>query len=306
MLSYLEDLILRLASGAARLPPAVRDRHARYLRSAQQADGGFTGRDGDSDLYYTSFALRSLAILGELHGPLAERSARFLQSRRSATASIDRISLQFGAALLEATGEAQVFGETESDWQESLACTFGQLRRDDGGYAKTLTGAASSTYSTFLVLLCHQLLEIPVEQPEQLIEFLLKQRGEDGGFREIRVAKRSGVNPTAAAVGALRILDGLTEGIRDGAVAFLCQLQNEEGGMRANTRIPIADLLSTFTSALTLIDLQALPEIDAAAAMRYAESLECADGGFQGAAWDEERDVEYTFYGLGCLALLNG
>ena len=29
-----------------------------------------------------------------------------------------------------------------------------------------------------------------------------------------------------------------------------------------------------------------------------------SDGGFRGAAWDDGHDVEYTFYGLGSLALL--
>ena len=35
------------------------------------------------------------------------------------------------------------------------------------------------------------------------------------------------------------------------------------------------------------------------------ECLEFPTGGFRGASWDEQADVEYTFYGLGILALLN-
>jgi geranylgeranyl transferase type-2 subunit beta len=62
--------------------------------------------------------------------------------------------------------------------------------------------------------------------------------------------------------------------------------------------------LSTFTGALTLADLGAYGEIDAAAARRFVESMELAGGGFRGGAWDEGTDVEYTFYGLGALALL--
>jgi geranylgeranyl transferase type-2 subunit beta len=33
-------------------------------------------------------------------------------------------------------------------------------------------------------------------------------------------------------------------------------------------------------------------------------SLELAAGGFRGASWDQQADVEYTFYGLGILGLL--
>ena len=63
-------------------------------------------------------------------------------------------------------------------------------------------------------------------------------------------------------------------------------------------------LLSTFTGLLTLGDLDALEMIDDAAALRYARSLQQPCGGFLGAAWDEQVDVEYTFYGIGSCALV--
>jgi geranylgeranyl transferase type-2 subunit beta len=81
-------------------------------------------------------------------------------------------------------------------------------------------------------------------------------------------------------------------------------MQTDEGGLRANTRIPIADLLSTFTGLLTLQDLNAGAAVDLAAVLRFARSLELESGGFHGAEWDPAHDVEYTFYGLGTLALL--
>ena len=85
---------------------------------------------------------------------------------------------------------------------------------------------------------------------------------------------------------------------------FLVEMQTDEGGLRANTRIPIADLLSSFTGALTLIDLDAFEEIDIASYRRFVESMQRPEGGFQAAAWDTAHDVEYSFYGLGCMALL--
>jgi geranylgeranyl transferase type-2 subunit beta len=56
---------------------------------------------------------------------------------------------------------------------------------------------------------------------------------------------------------------------------------------------------------LTLADLGALDEVDTDAALRYVQSLQQPSGGFLGAAWDEVVDVEYTFYGLGSLALFH-
>jgi len=86
---------------------------------------------------------------------------------------------------------------------------------------------------------------------------------------------------------------------------FLCEMQTDEGGLRANTRIPIADLLSSFTGGLTLLDLDSFDELDVPLLRKFVDSLQLKDGGFQAAAWDDAHDVEYSFYGLGCLALLN-
>ena len=185
-----------------------------------------------------------------------------------------------------------------------MASLLETLRRPDGGYAKGLDGAASSTYHTFLVLLCRQLLERPAPQPDAIVSFLRSQQMPEGGFREIRASQRAGTNPTAAAVGALTILGQLDESTRSATIDFLADMQTDEGGLRANTRIPIADLLSTFTGLVTLDQLGAAAEIDLAAVRRFVRSLALPEGGFRAAEWDTAHDVEYTFYGLGTLGLL--
>jgi geranylgeranyl transferase type-2 subunit beta len=328
MLSYLENMMLRLAVGVGRLPDASRRRHAEYLLAAQNDDGGFSGRQGESDLYYTGFALRGLALTGELSGPPAVRAARFLSGSLAAPASIvDFMSLIYGSVLLEMSEGIDVFGQGKSetlaeascetseeqranarrspDWREAAWAHLERFRRDDGGYAKNEAARTGSTYHTFLVVLCHELLKRPIAEPAAIARFVRSRRREDGGFVEVSLKQQSGTNPTAAAVGLLRILDELDEPIRRGTIEFLARMQNQEGGVRANGRIPMADLLSTFTGMLTLADLDGLDAIDLAAARRYVQSIEQPGGGFHGGVWDDETDVEYTFYGLGALALLD-
>jgi geranylgeranyl transferase type-2 subunit beta len=303
--SYLEALTLRLATGAAELSHPRRESHGGFFSAAQRADGGFAGREGESDLYYTGFALRALALLGKLEGDRAAAAARFLSSRLVGQAPIvDFLSLIYGATLLEWSAGIDIFADRAATWRQAVADALEKFRRDDGGYAKGPEGIASSTYHTFLVLICLELLGVPPTRPSEMVDFILSQRREDGGFVEIRPMRKSGTNPTAAAIGALRALGGLTDEVRDGAVDFLADMQNDEGGLRANTRIPIADLLSTFTGLWTLGDLSALDQIDTSAAARYAASLEQPGGGFLGAVWDQGVDVEYSFYGLGTLSLL--
>src|SRR4051812_23286281 len=180
MPSYLEQLTLRLAAGIAKLPEETRVRHSRYLLAAQRDDGGFAGREGGSDLYYTGFALRGLAILGELHGEPAQRAAAFLRSRlRGQETIIDFLSLIYGAELLEMAAGVDVFSASDSHWQTAVAEALLKLRRPDGGFAKGAEGTASSTYHTFLVLLCMQLIEQPVPEPEKIVAFLRSQQAPD-------------------------------------------------------------------------------------------------------------------------------
>jgi geranylgeranyl transferase type-2 subunit beta len=306
--NYLQNLTVRLAEGIGRLPAEQVNRHANYLRAAQQPDGGFAGRMGGSDLYYTAFALRGLSVLGQLEGEVAERAGGFVRQQMSSKQTIvDFFSLFYAAALLLLAG-VNVFENADDRWPDQVADFLDTLRREDGGYAKAAAGHAGSTYHTFLVLLVLELLDHPLPDRDGVIRFLESQREADGGWREIRASKRAGTNPTAAAVASLLMLDGIDEAADPELVAttldFLVEMQTDEGGLRANTRIPIADLLSSFTGALTLVDLQALDEIDVPAMAKFVNAMERPAGGFQAAAWDDAHDVEYTFYGLGCLALL--
>lgn len=306
MTAYLQELTLKLGAAVGELPAEQRQSHVEFFLKSQQPDGGFPGREGGSDLYYTGFAVRSLAILGELHGPTAEKVAAFLTSRiQGQETIIDFVSLIYSASLLESAAGLEFFQQAPPDWSVNVAKTLEVLRREDGGYAKSPEGASSSTYHSFLVLLCLQLLEQSLPNPERLIDFIQGQAVSEGGFREHKVSKRAGTNPTAAAIGTLRILDALEGSDRERTIDFLAQMQVDEGGLRANTRIPIADILSTFTGVLTLSDLGATDQIDVPHALQYANSLHQPGGGFLGAEWDQICDVEYSFYGIGTLALLN-
>ena len=62
--------------------------------------------------------------------------------------------------------------------------------------------------------------------------------------------------------------------------------------------------MSTFTGLVTLVDLGAVPDVRLADVGRYVKSLAAPSGGFVGAKGDNASDMEYTYYGLGTLALL--
>ena len=304
-LGYLERLTLQLTAGAAMLPDSFRDPQATFVLSQQRLDGGWAGREGESDLYYTGFALRSLAILGLLTGKVAEDASQFLVSRTAKQESvIDLLSLIYGASLIEASTERNPLQDLSVDWRGRVSTMLATLRRTDGGFSRIDTATVGSTYQTFLVAICLELLGHPLPSDDPCVAFLLSQRRDDGGFLEVRVAKRSGTNPTAAAIGALQTLNALPPEIANQAASFLLELQSDEGGFQANSRMPLPDLLSTFTGCVTLWETDSLEQADTQGAWKYGLSMMRPDGGFSGFELDPAEDIEYTFYGLGLLSLL--
>ena len=146
------------------------------------------------------------------------------------------------------------------------------------------------------------MVDLAPEHAESIVALVRSRRRDDGGFAELAAIEHSGTSPTAAAVGLLTMLGAVDESSRAGAVRFLAAMQAPAGGLRAHARLPLADLLSTFSASAALADLGAGYAIDRAAAARFARGLERPEGGFRAAAWDDQADVEYTFYGLAVAA----
>src|SRR5436305_3372158 len=245
MSNYLQTLTTRLSDGLLRLPQDFRDRHAAYLLARQNPDGGFSGREGGSDLYYTAFALRGLAILDSLTQEICERAAAFLRSSLTKQASVvDFFSLLYAWMLVQLGGGPDVLQESAADWPDRVAALMETFRTADGGYAKT-PGGTGSTYNTFLVALSYEMLGKDLPHPQAVAGFVRSRQREDGGFVEIAPMKRSGTNPTAAAVALLQMLPGanFTPDEQERVAAYVAEMPSDEGGLRANPRNPHAELL---------------------------------------------------------------
>jgi geranylgeranyl transferase type-2 subunit beta len=303
---YLIRLGARLTEGLAGMDAARRERHRSFILSHQRPDGGFAGREGDSDLYYTSFAVRGLAMLGDLDQSRCEAVSAWLRTHDwQRLGVIDLMNWLWLALAVQAFGGTDLLADAPPDWVDRIAARLESVRTADGGYAKSTEGAVGSTYHSFLVVLTYQLLGREVPRPGALVQFLYDRQRDDGGFVEIGPMRRSGTNPTAAAAAVLQILGAMDDQLRTDVGAFLKEVRSDEGGLQANTRVPFADGLSTFTGLLTIQDLGLSGILDPERVRGFYErALEFPTGGFRAATWDEAADVEYTFYGLGGLALL--
>lgn len=295
---------LRLLAGAASLEPQRQKLHAAYVAAAQQADGGFAGRQGGSDAYYSGFALRSLVLLGALDDTTADRLAAFVQSlagRRQPL--VDFLSGVTSAVMLEAFTGSDPFAAAGVDREAAFRETVAAFRRPDGGYAKSARGA-SSTYATFLIAWTGALMGLPRTEADGVLRFLAERRRDDGGYAEAAALRQGGTNPTAAAVGLMRLAGVDEPPACSATAAFLRSMQDASGGFLAGAGAPVADLLSTHTALTALVELNAADAADLAAARALVETAESSQGGFRAGAWDDTVDVEYTYYGLATLALL--
>ncbi len=304
---YLLSLADRISRGLGRIPVAELQPHREFVLSQQTANGGFHGREGDADLYYTGFAVRALAVTGGLPDDSRDLLSDFLRQQNPAAAgTIDLLSWLYSAAVVQASGGEDLLASQPADLVDVLIAGQLSLRRDDGGFAKSAEGALGSTYHSFLAALVMELLGRDLPRPNALAQFLFDRQRDDGGFVEIAPMKRSGTNPTAAAVAVLRTMNLLDAQTREDVLGFLGDVISTEGGFQANTRIEFADGLSTFTGLLTAQDLSAADLLPSSRILKYVRSqLEISGGGFRGASWDQQADVEYTFYGLGIIGLIS-
>ena len=76
---------------------------------------------------------------------------------------------------------------------------------------------------------------------DSIVAFLENQQHAEGGFWKSEPPSAS-VNPTAAAIGTLKALGRLKPEEHRQTIEFLADMQSDEGGFTANTRIPFADL----------------------------------------------------------------
>ena len=303
--NYLERLMFDLARRMPSAGSAFRERHGYWLLRQMLPSGAFADREGEADLYYTAFGLRGLAVLGYLEGKVADRAAAWLRSQRESHASaVDLHAFLQARTLVVTAGTEDPLAGVTHGWEDRVCTYLRSVRAPDGGHGKTPNPTTGSTYHTFLALLCHQMIDRPAEDQPAVLAFLDSRRREDGGYVEVKAMRRSGANPTAAGVGLEQMLrGGLAGQAKDRTIEFLTGLSGFDGGYRANSLIPVSDLLSSFTVGWTLSRMGAGAKLDRSALKRFLESAEDQAGGFGAAAWDAGRDVEYTFYGLGLSAL---
>jgi geranylgeranyl transferase type-2 subunit beta len=290
-----------LLEGVQRLSFRLRNRVADYVISRRQADGGYPGRSGSSDPYYTDFALRILSQTrpeGVRH-PETCAYAHWNNAISNIPECFNRLSVASfcSAPLPPLAGDC-----------------LNQHRLPSGCYCRSSESTNASSYCTFLGAMCEDTLGPAHPNRIDSFEAIMRLQLPNGGFVDTGSDNTPQTNATSAAVGYLlraflsesRLTDAELDTISmatDKAAEYLTGMQAKDGGFLAHAKAPFPDLLSTFTALATLTAMDRIKQVDLRKHVQFAGSLAHTKGGFSSCAVDTEPDIEYTYYGLGCLAL---
>lgn len=308
ILTRLDD---RLRADASGWPRETRQRLAEFILARQTAAGGFTGKAGAADLYYTGWALRGLWLIDCIEEPTRTATRQYLAA--AGPGDLIELTSWLMAQLAIEDTHSPTSPRTQPLGPATLAdgqrAAFGKTLHSslvgDGGFARAAGAPAGSTYLTFLGLLAGQMLGETPPETQRVLEFLRSRRRDDGGFAEGPYGRVGSANPTAAAVGVLLLAGAAAPADWLFAASdFLQRGQHADGGWRAWPHSAGGDLLSTFTALYMLEALGRLARIDRRAAEDFTRACLRADGGFAGTTGEAHGDVEFTCYGISALALL--
>jgi prenyltransferase beta subunit len=273
-----------------------------FLRRQLAPEGGFLGRDGRRDLYYTVFGLEAALVLNVdfPRQPMSDYLDSF-----GAGASLDLVHLasliRCRANLADSAGD-----EIAVAAREAMAGHLWDCRSADGGFNTTRGASRGSAYGAFLALGSCQDLGTDCPDAEALAASVNSLQMPDGAFAN-EPAMTAGL--TTATAAAVCVLHYLQRPVPASALRWLLGRAHPRGGFTALTFVGssgIPDLLSTAT-ALHALSLAGVAADDMREEhLDYLDSLWSPQGGFRGHAADDAVDCEYTYYGLlalGSLAL---
>jgi geranylgeranyl transferase type-2 subunit beta len=303
---YLDLLDLLLRDGLKGASGAFLEAQTRFVLECRQDDGGFRGRQGGSDPYYTDFALRCLALLSPGHHAIAD-AKNYLEFKKREPASVVECFSFLNAhrlvnAALEHRGEIQ--NEPSRNFEQKILNTLRDYILPQGGFARFKGEEHVSAYHTFLGSLCMQLLgeEMPaVKDATAAIDHL---RRPEGGYAEFAGQREPQTNATAAAAAFLMLHVAMTAEKSQGIVHYLTQAQSPDGGLKAHAALENGDLLSTFTGSLTLAGFDAFHSLDTSGIAEFLKRTAAPQGGFTACLDDDSPDVEYTYYGIATYCIL--
>ena len=282
----------------ARLAPGLLleagDRVVEFLREQFNDDGGGKDRSGESDLYYTVFALEGLLAM-QVDPPLA-RTREYLRQCGDGP-SLDFVHL---CCLARCWANMPDRCTCDVDAPQVLQ-RIESYRSKDGGYSATPEAECGTVYHSFLALAAYQDLGAALPAPERIAESIQSLRTDDGAYANDPRITMGTATTTAAAATLMRQLD---LPVPPEVGTWLRAQCHPEGGFLAVPGAPMPDLLSTATVLHALAGMHVSFEDLRERCLDFIDTL-WTGRAFCGHWADDIQDAEYTYYALLALGHLS-
>ncbi len=255
-------------------------------------DGGFRGRAGQSDLYYTFFGVQLLSILSK--EALPEEVYKYLEAVKEPE--------KFDLIHLICYLRTENFLKTKAQSSNDIAGPVEGFRVAGRGYcienSHEKKVQSSSIYASFLAYSTYRECSIDLTKSAidtaGIVECIGSLKSADGSYAEVAGMESGTLTVTGAAV---MLLYDITGRVDDAAVAWIIDRQAKTGGFYASKDAFLPDLVSSAAAVFCLNLVNQKHNINKNI-LDFVESLMQADSGFGGNNQDFTPDVEYTFYGL--------
>ncbi|OGV43477.1 MAG: hypothetical protein A2X48_02260 [Lentisphaerae bacterium GWF2_49_21] len=305
------DVFTIASSAKKHLDDDAISKTAAFIMSRMNEDGGFRGRSSSSDLYYTFFALATLASLG---------ASKHISPVNSYLKKIDTHRFGFidlyclactkplltylklpdklkALALLTARKNSMFTGRAAKE----LVGRLEDYRSMDGGYNQNTKNSKHGTvYASFLACQAYDNLGLEIPDKKGILNSLEALKASDNGYANQPGMAHGTTTATAASgIMMMRLGGKFPQTVEKWLAGQLLPC----GGFRASPQTPIADMLSTSTAVLALRHVGHKFE-SRQSIIDFVESHWDDSGGFFGSMLDPVCDCEYTFYALltlGCL-----
>ena len=276
------NMLHTLRQGKKRLSGEAQKRIASFTLSQLTENGAFIDKNGNEDLYYTSFGLM-LALIFKLDINISA-TLKWIDKQEKTLSGLVGYAACFRSRML-----CTLLTTNKLKVAVTRFFTKQPVLPDFANYPH---GDKNSPYSQYILLSLKEDLGIKTSNSQEIRAALSPYRIETGGYANIRGSRQPTTNATVAALA----IKGQSGGyIADDEVMFLRSLQDESGGFLADVSASVPDLLSTATALFMLKCYGVAPRIDAS---DFIDAHWAASGGFYATLLDESCDVEYTFYGL--------
>lgn len=202
-----------------------------FLRCHLCDDGGFQGRDGRSDLYYTVFGLEASLALDVKIPP--ERVVSYLRGFGTGQ-SLDLVHL---ASLVRCQINLAEGGNDAIDpaSRRAMIAHLMHFRAVDGGFSTSAGAERGHVYGSFLALGICQDLQVDDLEPAGVLESVRSLQMPDGGFSN---EPTMAVSATAATAAAVTIFHYLKAPLPESALQWLAARAEPGGGVLRHSSRP--------------------------------------------------------------------